>query len=415
MFGKSEKISNTLKRRLAFVGHKGVFWLLIGSVASLSLAVVEYSIAAFLQVFLVRIGLASIEVIPKSLQAYASESIVSICFGLVLIGVVRAASLFFSQHSSTVFSETLNARLRLTTIYEMLLKKENNLVSLSDVNTRFGEIFPKAGLFLQSLSQSLTMMIQLFFLSLGMLWVAWRETIVGLIGLFAIGYFIRILHAVVRRTSEKIPGEQSRIMKSIERVTKNWVFIKISGTQDIEYSGLVDKTLNYFNYVTRGKFFVTLAGGVPPLAGIMLLGSITLISQSYFGTAAASLLTFLYLFIRFVQQLGTTVNYFGSCHTYKPHFDIAMENFHRLSAEELIEALRPAAKLEYLHKKTKTFHAMSGSGQPNAGAPSAAAPDIRVEGLGFRWSDHLPWVLRDRSLYIPPRTTLGIIDRKSVV
>jgi len=79
------------------LGRRGLRWLGVAILASLSLAALEYGIAGFLQLFLVSLGYVDPKMIPKWLAGMDHLPVEALSLLLVGIGVFRAASLFMAS------------------------------------------------------------------------------------------------------------------------------------------------------------------------------------------------------------------------------------------------------------------------------------------------------------------------------
>src|SRR5471030_1420126 len=96
---------HTISRFRDVLGPRGLRWLLACFLSSLSLSLIEYALAAFLQVFLVSLGYFDRAQISHLLLPLVSLSTVGLCGLLILIGALRSATLFISAHSNDVTQE----------------------------------------------------------------------------------------------------------------------------------------------------------------------------------------------------------------------------------------------------------------------------------------------------------------------
>ena len=196
--------------------------------ASLGLNVVEYSLVAFLQLFLVSLGYFDRHQIPSVLVPLSTMGTLGLCGLLVLIGTLRTMGLFLSNYSNDITQEIVTYRLKQVTLYEMLLRRGRQFLPASEVHFRIGELFPKNQLFIQGTLYLFVAGTQIMLLFAGMLYLAWRETLIGLLGLSLAGVLVVLSGRVVVRIALLAPRIQENFIRRVGRVSRNWLFVRIS-------------------------------------------------------------------------------------------------------------------------------------------------------------------------------------------
>jgi len=393
------------KNWVNLIGNKAYIWLIIGVLASVFVALVEYANAGFIQIFLAHIGLIDTSKIPQILAEYSKENTIIIISFFVLITFVKVVAVFFATLAPYVFSYMLNARLRFMTIFEILMSKDQKWLPASEIHTRFGEIYPKAGNFMLQISMAVVAIIQLILLLCGMLYVSWKETIVGLIGLSAVGFVVKFLNRKVLSNAKSVPIEQARMSQSIERITRNWLLVRISGTQKKEYQFLVHRISDYFSHSTRSILFSILNANIPSFFGVVLISVILLTSQSIFQTSGTVMVTFFYLFVRFVQNLGPAVGAVSQALIYLPQYQSSEKIFKKLDSAEHEKAFHPGEKLN-------VFSNTKQNEDPELKMKKVevlVAPSIRISNLDFAWGDNK--IFQNLNLHIPAGKIIGIMGQ----
>lgn len=398
-------LSISLRQIATFLGRKGAKWLVISAFASFMLAFCEYAIAIFLQMFLVSINLMGTENLPAFLQQTPHVPIYLTTTFLITIGLTRGIMTYLSTQGINIFSDLTNARLRLLTGFELLQRKnDSHFLSSAEVSVRYSEVFPKAANFIYTAMQTLTSGTQLLFLFIGMLWIAPSETFVSLIGIILLGCVVKFCNSRLLMHAKVAPEEQLQIMKILERVSRNRLFITISGTQSREYHGLSRAIIRYFHHSVKARHYSTFSASIPASLGIIVVAIVIQISQSEFHTSPSALLSFLYLFVRFVQMLGTGVAQLGTCLTFLPQFRAAWQIFHSTPPQDLYQALAPMAQRNTGNNtQTKTTVSDSQYNQDHQNPPT-----IILDNISFHWSNNDPWLFRNMSLLVKPGEILGI-------
>ena len=134
-----------------------------------------------------------------------------------------------------------------------------------------------------------------------MIIISFKEALFGIFGLFFVGIAIRQINLSIRKYADEGPRETRAIINGFERVSRNWLLVKVLKTQEVEYRKFVRSIDNVFrsNLLTAG--LANVASAAAPFFGILLLTLIVYCSQTFFMTSGAKLLSFLYIFIRFVK------------------------------------------------------------------------------------------------------------------
>lgn len=390
------------KTWLQLAGKRAYIWLLIGIVSSIVVALVEYANAAFIQIFLAHIGLLDVTKIPKQLAELSEKNTTEVITFFIVISFIKVVAIFFATLAPHVFSYMLNARLRFMTVFEILIGKKQQWLPASELHTRFGEVYPKAGNFKLQLSMAMVSIIQLILLFCGMIYVSWKETLVGVAGISLVGIVVRFLNKKVLSNARSVPVEQAKMSQSIERITRNWLLVKISGTQRREYNFLVHRISDYFSHSTKSILYSILNANIPSFFGVVLISIILLTSQSIFNTTGSVLITFFYLFVRFVQNLGPAVGAVSQALINYPQYIMSKNIFQKLDETEMVDAFAPGNNLNVFTESKQKVLPMLQNTKLNNYPP----PTINISNINFAWDENK--VFRNFSISIPKGKILGI-------
>lgn len=314
-----------------FIGRKSLFWLFIGFFSSMLLGFVDLFIAFFIQLFLVSLGFISDELVIMGIH-FPKLHTSQIVLLLLSIGVVRFCSQLLANHSNSFVLDYTNLRLRILLIYDLLFKKTNSQLSVSEVNFKISELFPKSSGFISCIVTFCTIFIQCSSVFLFMLFTSWKESILALLGIIIIGLLVLKINKNVRKISNSVPGEQFKLNAGIEKVARNLLFISIMRTQNKEQKSLNESAINYTNFTIRVNFLNCLASTLSPFLGIILLVTIISLSQIWWHTSGLTLISFLYLLVRFIQNLTSLASMFGQMSIYYPQFKATNKYFQTYSS-----------------------------------------------------------------------------------
>ena len=182
------------------------------------------------------------------------------------------------------------------------------------------ELFPKAADFIFYSTECIFIGLQALFLFLGMAYLAWHEAVVGMLCLSSSAFVLLWINKLLFRVSKKIPEQQAILERTIVRIAKNALLIKILGLRDREYRKYSISTISYFRYSTKAFFYTNIGGVLPPFLGVIAIAVIIYTNFQFFKTPAANLVGLLYLFVRFTQVAGGVAKNVGFMNNYPCSF-----------------------------------------------------------------------------------------------
>ncbi|WP_338635661.1 ABC transporter ATP-binding protein [Spirobacillus cienkowskii] len=329
-----------------FIGKKASLSLFCCFLSSLFLGGLEIFIAFFIQIFLVSLGLINNQLSLFNFQL-SNFSINYAIILLILIGFFRFLLQFFAAHFSIYSLELVNTRLRSVVVYNVLFTKSVNSIEVSEANFKISEIFPKTLLFFHHLIYFLGFFLQLIVLLFCMFYSSWKDSCVAIFGIFLIGILVLYVNKRIKNISDKVPKEQSAINYSLSNVFKNLLFIKIMKTENMENKSLINSILHYSSFSIKCGFLNNFSYTITPFFGILLLVVIVLTSQHLWHTSPLILLSFIYLLIRFIQNLSSFVNSYGFLGIYYPQFKNSINYFFSCSESIRNEAVSYSSFLKF--------------------------------------------------------------------
>ncbi len=201
----------------------------------------------------------------------------------------------------------------------------------------------------------------------------------------------------MKHFSSKTPEEYQNLVRGIERISRNWLFIKIQKTDSMEHNHLIGAIERYRGFYLKSAFLGNIPSVLSQFIGILLLVLVILLSQNYFHTPATILVAFLYLFMRFVQNLAHLATNVGYLSQNVFHFRQAFDYFFNFTTEEMRTAqsynlkvtAHPTASLEKLK--------------------SVTPPGIVMDKVSFHYPHSRLPVIHRFSLKIRPGSQFGIM------
>jgi ABC-type multidrug transport system fused ATPase/permease subunit len=380
-------------RVAATLGRRALTWLAIAVVASLTLALVELGLSIFLQYFLKTLGLLSQEV---QTFGHGIPSPTALAIGLCVLALIRSAAQFLVGQGGNIAMEMIVARLRRIAVWEMLLRPSKQFVAAGAVNARVGDLANKAAQFCYSGAVFASSAVQAAALIVVMLLTTTGETLVALVGLGLVGLGVLRLNRITRRVAGKVPTELRVLTEGIERVARNTTLVRVLRTEKTEHRRLATAIDSYARYLVHAHYLGNFASAVTPFGGILLIIVIVALSQGVMHTPSITLLSFLYLLVRFVQSLSSAVQGFSASNTWWPSFKDSLDYVAGFAPDEIEAAMRVGDSLVGSAVERET---------PEGGEP----PRIEVSNVSFAYKGATDDVLRNISLDIAEGSQLAIV------
>ncbi|BBH54099.1 hypothetical protein JCM31447_25560 [Fluviispira sanaruensis] len=189
-------------------------------------------------------------------------------------------------------------------------------------------------------------------------------------------------------------------------------------TQLKEQKDLVESAINYSSFSIRTNFLNNLAVTLSPFLGIILLIIIICMSQIFWQTPGLVLLSFLYLLIRFIQNLSSLVGLFGILNIYYPQFKATMKYFHDYPQNEKEEALKFSNNIKFYGESSR--YNLIRTSNNNQLTPKlnkekvetkqqSIPPSILFNEVSFCYSPSQKNVIQNLNFFVKPGSQIGII------
>jgi ABC-type multidrug transport system fused ATPase/permease subunit len=401
-----------MRNVLRLLERKGMAWAGIGLGSTFFLAASEYMLALILVLFLYVLKLVPAAKFPSGFVLDVRHiSPVLVIIIMAAIGGLRALFQLTSRHALHAMLELVRGRLKIVQGYRMLLRKGEHPVSQSQINMVMNEYIPKASDFVYFAVELASDLCLSFFLLLGMLFLAWKESLLGIACLGGFSLLLHKLNRDLKREAAHVPRERNVLERSLVRICRNWLLIRVMRIEEREYLSFIDSSLNYFRHSKRAFFYRNLAIVLPALFGIFSMALIVGMNIGYFHTSAVELVGFVYLFQAFSRNLMPIAEKIGLLSLYRPQFDVAVRIISDLPAGEMAIAIEPGKRFRLFETWGERRNGAAIPSPSPGPLPDSAPkpPDIILTRLSFTWPDQAKPVIADLSLRIPPGDRFGII------
>lgn len=374
------------------LGPRALAWLAAGAVASLALSGLEVTVAVLIQHFLRALGLG----VPSGPLPGGELGMGAVAVGLAVVAAGRSVAQLVVARSGNVAMESMTARLRRLAVWELLLAPGQRPIAASRMSALVGETFVKSSYFAAAAAVALGAGVQALGLAVAMLAGAPREAAVGLASLVVVGALVHALGKRSRAVAEKVPAEHAELTRGIERVARSFLLVRALRTQAVEHGRLTRAIDAYERHSVRATFLGDLASALTPFAGVVLIVCVAAFSDRVLHTPGLVLLSFFYLFVRFVQALSLTVSQLSFCFVSAPQLEQTLDFVGRLDGDTITRALSP-----------------TDAPGPRREVPAEGAvdgpPAIHAEALRFRYDGAASDALAGVSLEVPAGGALSVV------
>lgn len=392
------------------LGSRGFFWLTFSFLIGLGLVFVEYGVSVFLQFFLTKLGMSHTTHMPPWLVHLIQEiSLNQALLLLIALGLVRSLSYFSGEWCAGLVQELASARLRFLVAHRLLfVPTKHQQLDASSVSHYMGEIIPNTARYFFHLINCIVYFTLIMLLSLCMFLLLPREAAVSLVGLGMIGFLISVFQRIVRTRSSVLPTHYKTLQRSIERIARNRLFVRISRSEDIEYRGLQHSIHGYFSKSVQAIFFSACSTNLAPFLGILLLTLLIFLSQSVFHSSGVKLLAFLYLFVRFIQQIKLFAWYYNEAGKLWPRYQQAVQLFWQQTNAELDQGMRPYEELR-IWQEPKILSVSSQNQVPLH--KDLHPPRLEVRDISFRYTEDSKVLFKKLSFVVESGQHIGIVGK----
>lgn len=368
------------------LGKKVSVFFIAGILGGILLSIIETQLAVFLQLFLKALGI-DIQVSAGKFNFLGeNHDFNSLMLILVGIGMLRSLAQFIVAEAAHIALELVNARMRLVAIFDLLHNPGGEFVSAGATNGRFSEVFPKTATLFYYGANTLPQLVVAFFLGCMLLSLSPASTAIAAVGILVSALVITSANRIAKRLASQVPKEQNQLINGVERVSRNWMLIKILRIQDMEFRKLSQNIINYANHHLKAYTITNIASSIPNTVGILLLVIIIIVNVKWLHSNNATVIAFLYIFLRLVQTLATIMNQMGQIVVFLPQARESMRYFDQFSRSDIHVATTPARALMDF-RKNHDKHPESQKEVKSARIENEALPpSIAIENMSFSYA-----------------------------
>ncbi|RZJ76990.1 MAG: ABC transporter ATP-binding protein [Flavobacterium sp.] len=373
-----------------FLDRPVQLWLLATPVLGILSTGVEFIFARFIQEFVSKLNGAP----SASTAAYSMIALASV---LISLGFVRSFLQFSSAQSATLILEGANARFRNQVLRGVLNHSRKTHIPASNTYFLLSEIFPKGTQALFYIAQAIPQILVAICLSVVLVYYSPYLGIISLVGIFFTGIVMLRINRYTSLSAREVPKEQRLLLAGIERVTRNWLLVRVLRTHTKEIEQLSKNISKYAEHSISACKSSNFAAAIPQVLGATIVGAISIAAIDYKMIDQALVLSFMYLFFRLTQTLSVLGNYGGTILLLFPQFSAMCKFALEVDAGDSLD-------LEVSENRNKRIALNS------SGIASNNPPEIIAENLSFQYPNGTV-ALRNFSNIFNAGEQTGIVGR----
>jgi ABC-type multidrug transport system fused ATPase/permease subunit len=386
---------NALRR---LIGRKAAFWLVLGAIAGLLVAMTEILISMQVGLILQMIG--AVQLPTNFAQGLEGKTFTYFCGTLILFAILRGTGYFLISQSGTIAQHSIMLRLRVLAFQETFCRA-NGFISISNLSALVADVFPQAAQFCWALAAFVPAIIQLAAICGMLAYKSLLLTALGMFGIGTVGWIVHLANMRMRRIAIRFPQLFEILLNRMNRMTKNWFFLKAVRKMDEEFQSLVNASVDLGDSVIQAYNLGNSAAVLPQSLGIIVILGLIGAQMHYHPVTAISFVSFLYLFFRLIQVLGSLAVNYSLANSCFNHFSLAMDYVEKLKPLAFPSAKAAIART-YTWKRSTGSNAYKPTSSFSENESPNAPPGIELAKACFRYQSDLPWAVKDFSLHIPP-------------
>ncbi|MEQ8804607.1 MAG: ABC transporter ATP-binding protein [Rhodospirillales bacterium] len=380
-------------------------WIFLGNMASLCLGGIEMAVGVSLQLILQALGFQFGVVLPGPLANWEPTQL-TVLLVLIILIALRGGLTFVSQIAASFSQVMIQTRGKMGVFFQLLQSRSSFYLSAAEINFRHTEMVNGTVKFVASINRIVNAAMTSFVLLASMLWLSWELTVISLVLFGSAGALVLRINRWIRTLADSQPEIIRNLMRGTERVSRNWILIRVLRTQDREYEWLANAVLAMMRLDTRMTAFNTTVSLLPMLIGGYLVVALIYANFAWLHVSSGVFVTFLYVFLRFQAGVATGMAASSLLTAGIPHFRLTNEILSQMSRAELDEALKSTQLVGVLGGGRPFRHDATASVARDMGLQP---PSIIATNLCYRYGEGNEPVFRNLSLSVSSGGQVAIV------
>jgi ABC-type multidrug transport system fused ATPase/permease subunit len=371
---------------LKFLGKKSIFLAAIAAIVGVVLGALEVIFSGVLVYMLGLIGLSDDKGFLSQVQFFdgLSSSAVLSCF--VAVAALKALFQITKGYFAVYANEHFVSRLRFVCI-DSVLQVSSTSVDTSRLYSLISDVFSRSALVFYSFVHSIPLILQAGVIFFFLTSLSYQLSIYGTTYLVFIAIIIIFVQRYIARVVSPLAVLNDKLHHSIKKIFDNLLMIRIYRLESREKGNVLTILDEYLLRTRRSNFLSLLSENIPSALGAVVIVGLIIVQLENNYLEQLNFISFLYLFLRFVQVLGQLAGFVGIGVSNAPYFRKAYHFFRSLD-----DKVSSQSGLLFVDVGTK--RAVVTLNEPTTANDlypnfDVAAPVIQINNIDFGFSDDL--------------------------
>lgn len=313
-----------------------------------------------------------------------SSAVMALIFFLVfalLKSVLQAGKNFMAIYANELFVSRLKYICVNVLIYEHRLT-----VPASKINSYISDIFLKSSLVFHTLANTFPLIFQALLLLVFLMIISIKMSMIGLIYLFLGALLVYGIQKKIQFIVFPMAAINDRLHRSIKRILDNWFLVKVSRVEQDESRRFLNEIREYIHRVAVSNFLSQISEVIPFLMGALVIVGLLILQVNFNYIDSILFVSFLYIFLRFVQVLGQIANFLGVVNMNMPYFLSSYRFISNFSNEKITFYEKGLSGSNGVSSTFEVTHDFIKEEQPFI---ITEPPGIFVENLSFGYGENI--------------------------
>lgn len=378
-----------------FLGKKSIFLAVIAAIVGVVLGAIEVIFSGVLVYMLGLIGLSDDKGFLSQVQFFdgLGPSAVLLCF--VAVAALKALFQITKGYFAVYANEHFVSRLRFVCI-DSVLQVNSSTVDTSRLYSLISDVFSRSALVFYSFVHSIPLILQAGVIFFFLISLSYELSIYGAAYLGFIAITIILVQRYIARVVAPLAVLNDKLHHSIKKIFDNLLMIRIYRMESLEKNNVLTILDEYLLRTRRSTFLSLLSENIPSALGAIVIVGLIIVQLESNYLEQLNFISFLYLFLRFVQVLGQLASFVGIGVSNVPYFMKAYHFFYGLdnqvSSQSSLMFVDVGAKRAAV---TLNLPAKTSDLRPDF---DPAAPVIKVNSIDFGFGGDL--LIRNLSISV---------------
>ena len=376
---------NFAQNILKALGGRGIAFLALGTLAGLLLSSVDLGFTLLLHSLFSALGIQNPETTVSG--TFANLSPLLLAAALIGVGIARSAGLYFVNFSGASANKIALTRLRLIRFHVSLEKNVQEPVDATEIQHAIHEIFPKTALFFRQLALCLGNSLYALGLIGVMVYHKPWLSLAALTGLALCAPIVLRKRKSIEKSARLIPDAHKDLMRGIDRVAQNWLFLKVMRLMDTERARLIKNTVQFNRESLSVIRMSLLSQAAVSTLGLSVLIAILFAALYLEPDAGIETLAFVYIFLRLIQTLAGLSSILASLGSVIPQYQSCSDFLGKTAMKDIRKAVSPMIEISELSEPARSLPSPS----------SFPAPSLSISNLAFQYGSTAPFLFKSLS------------------